>query len=383
MDGDLRYISLQYIKGTNYEEITCYDYDKIKELLEKESLPGNLEDPSKLFRELSGAQEEDKCNIGESFLNDLVNYYNFKEIKRLLKNAKVTTTDAISNNKKKEPEVEPTEGDVSNKIDDNEDLIKELRKLQIFIQKVTGKRDLLPNALQAALDKQEANIQNIIVLLEALYVRSSEEINENNQTYTSVEITEFKDDMKDARNLEKFKSTQKILINALLKNLNIKGNSICLAYKNIAEKNNNVYNKIKIFKKNIKEFERKLNELYILLLQGENDKQKELGNKRELLYTLIKLYNTYIKICDMNIERYDKLFKYNEISNIDEAFMIESYAKFLKKLKRLKENLESKDTGKLKRLLVNSLNKLFNTYGIDPNKSLSATDMAYLESLIL
>lgn len=383
MDGDLRYISLQYIKGTNYEEITCYDYDKIKELLEKESLPGNLEDPSKLFRELSGAQEEDKCNIGESFLNDLVNYYNFKEIKRLLKNAKVTTTDAISNNKKKEPEVEPTEGDVSNKIDDNEDLIKELRKLQIFIQKVTGKRDLLPNALQAALDKQEANIQNIIVLLEALYVRSSEEINENNQTYTSVEITKFKDDMKDARNLEKFKSTQKILINALLKNLNIKGNSICLAYKNIAEKNDNVYNKINIFKKNIKEFERKLNELYILLLQGENDKQKELGNKRELLYTLIKLYNTYIKICDMNIERYDKLFKYNEISNIDEAFMIESYAKFLKKLKRLKENLESKDTGKLKRLLVNSLNKLFNTYGIDPNKSLSATDMAYLESLIL
>ena len=83
------------------------------------------------------------------------------------------------------------------------------------------------------------------------------------------------------------------------------------------------------------------------------------------------------------MEKYEKLFKYNEISNIDEAFMIESYSKFLKKLRVLKENLESKDTGKTKRLLVNSFNKLFNKYGIDPNKSLSDDDIAYITNMIL
>ena len=83
------------------------------------------------------------------------------------------------------------------------------------------------------------------------------------------------------------------------------------------------------------------------------------------------------------MEKYENLFKYNEISNIDDAFMIESYSKFLKKLRKLKENLESKDTGKIKRLLVNSFNKLFNKHGIDPNKTLSDADIEYITNLIL
>ena len=45
--------------------------------------------------------------------------------------------------------------------------------------------------------------------------------------------------------------------------------------------------------------------------------------------------------------------------------MIESYSKFLKKLNKLKENLESKDKGKLERALTNTLDKLFNLYGIN------------------
>ena len=67
----------------------------------------------------------------------------------------------------------------------------------------------------------------------------------------------------------------------------------------------------------------------------------------------------------------------------DDAFMIESYSKFLKKLNILKENLENTDEGKLKRLLVNSLNKLFNLYGIDHNKTFGQTEIDYIKNYIL
>lgn len=35
MNDNQRFISLQYIKGNNYEEITCFDYDKLKQELKK------------------------------------------------------------------------------------------------------------------------------------------------------------------------------------------------------------------------------------------------------------------------------------------------------------------------------------------------------------
>jgi hypothetical protein len=51
--------------------------------------------------------------------------------------------------------------------------------------------------------------------------------------------------------------------------------------------------------------------------------------------------------------------------------MIESYSKFLKKLDRLKKNLESKDEAKLLRDLTHTLDRLFNLYGVnDPEKLL-------------
>jgi hypothetical protein len=80
---------------------------------------------------------------------------------------------------------------------------------------------------------------------------------------------------------------------------------------------------------------------------------------------LLVLFKTYTKICDRNINKFDRLFKQNDIVDIDEAFMIESYATFLNKLKKLKKNLESKDKGKLERALTKSLDKLFNLYGIN------------------
>jgi hypothetical protein len=50
--------------------------------------------------------------------------------------------------------------------------------------------------------------------------------------------------------------------------------------------------------------------------------------------------------------------------------MIESYTKFLKKLKKLKENLETKDVNKLERALTSTLDKLFNLYGINAPEKL-------------
>ena len=51
--------------------------------------------------------------------------------------------------------------------------------------------------------------------------------------------------------------------------------------------------------------------------------------------------------------------------------MIESYSKFLKKLDRLKRNLENKDEGRLIRDLTHTLDRLFNLYGVnDPEKLL-------------
>ena len=104
MDGDLRYISLQYIKGDNYEEITCFKYEEIVALLCKgdaDQLKIKLiTSPNKLLDDLIDTKEEVNCKIGESFLNDLVNYYNFKDIMRLLTKAKKSIGDIGYDNKK-------------------------------------------------------------------------------------------------------------------------------------------------------------------------------------------------------------------------------------------------------------------------------------------
>ena len=98
MDGDLRYISLQYIKGDNYDEITCFKYERMKKLLgysseeEDDDIDKKIGElkkdiknsPKELFDKLNEAKEKVNCKIGESFLNDLVNYYNFKDILELL-----------------------------------------------------------------------------------------------------------------------------------------------------------------------------------------------------------------------------------------------------------------------------------------------------------
>jgi hypothetical protein len=91
MNDNQRFISLQYIKGNNYEEITCFDYEKLSEELKKIERESdgfknlNINNTEEILDILNISIDDDKCKIGESLLNDLVNYYNFKEIRFLLK----------------------------------------------------------------------------------------------------------------------------------------------------------------------------------------------------------------------------------------------------------------------------------------------------------
>ena len=358
MDGDLRYISLQYIKGDNYEEITCFKYEEIVRLLCKgdaDQLKIKLiTTPEKLLDDLIDTKEEINCKIGESFLNDLVNYYNFKDIMRLLTKAKKSIADIGYDNKKVNDKDKP--------------LINTLEKLKSSIY------NLPEFSIYMKITKNYiADIINTLIIL-----KNSEDVEYDENDVNKEDKEKLLDKLKNA-------------IEPILKEFKIDGDVSKNHFKSAA-----IYigKKVKVvgettedleryanFKNKIKELEEKyLTDLYdILLKKNPNDLKK----KKDVLNELMRLFNTYIKYCKINIEKYEKLFKYNEISNIDDAFMIESYSKFLKKLKKLKENLESKDTGKLKRLLVNSFNKLFHKYGIDPNKTLEEKDFAYISSLIL
>lgn len=377
MDGDLRYISLQYIKGDNYDEITCFKYERMKTLLgyssEEEDddndtkikeLEKSLKNtPKELFDKLNEAKEKVNCKIGESFLNDLVNYYNFKDIFELLIKAKKITQDIIK--------------ELNNDDENDEGIDKIIIKLKKSIDKLNGSGNIqkLRNiSIYLKPDTKEMR-DDVIKLLGKLKDREDESIDEDDDTEEAKEKKEL---------IDKLKSKAQEIIDNEEYNDNgesLKKTSFLMRSKSAPEEEQTrEREKHEKFKEYIKEtITESLDDLYELIM----NKIKKTGDKKVSLDNLMRLYNTYIKYCKINMEKYEKLFKYNEISNIDEAFMIESYSKFLKKLRVLKENLESKDTGKTKRLLVNSFNKLFNKYGIDPNKSLSDDDIAYITNMIL
>jgi len=119
-------------------------------------------------------------------------------------------------------------------------------------------------------------------------------------------------------------------------------------------------------------------------LQNNNDEKEEKKSSIDNLEKLIKIFKKYLYICENNIKKYERIFDYNEIGSIDEAFMIESYSKFLKKLHKLKQNLESKDTEKIKRELINSLDQFFNLHGFNsPEKIESKAEIDYIVQRIL
>jgi hypothetical protein len=96
------------------------------------------------------------------------------------------------------------------------------------------------------------------------------------------------------------------------------------------------------------------------------------------LDAIMLLFNKYIKLCVRNMDKYERLFSKNDISNIDDIFMIKSYAMFLNKLEALKKSLESKDKTKLERGLANALERLFDLYGVNDSTSIINDENSYI-----
>jgi hypothetical protein len=202
------------------------------------------------------------------------------------------------------------------------------------------------------------NYDNVLKELKKTYINNDSDDSDDSDDFEKIESNDFL--VKNLRN----KSTE---LYAFLKN-EIEDKEKCKIGENLLNDLVNYYN--------FKDIRRIIKTIIIVT-------EKELYNDINNIEKLKKIYKTYIRLCNTNIAKYENIFNKNEISNIDDAFMIESYSKFLKKLNILKENLEGKDTGKLTRLLINSLEKLLNLYGIDPNKELIDNDFKYLKNYII
>ena len=322
MNDNLRYISLQYIKGTNFEEITCFDFERITKLLD---IQGDLSEyPKQSVESLKNVKEEERCKIGESFLNDLVNYYNFKDVKKKLGRS----LEKVNFYK---------EYDFENKYN-------------------YGKYSTASISLEKLIRDRERTLNSI---------------EKNNTKLTGDAKDEVKDDAKDNNELKKLKD-------------NVIKSFSDLTDGTIESKPSQSFNEIR---KKIEEVKPKLDSSIdrpiikelkalksLLLNEAAKIKLYYIAEKKAL-DNLIIILNSYIKLCVYNISKYDNIFQQNDISNIDDAFMIESYSKFLKKLDRLKKSLESKDEGRLIRDLTHTLDRLFNLYGVnDPEKLLKGDE---------
>jgi hypothetical protein len=355
MNDNLRYISLQYIKGNNYDKVTCFSFgiDKLTTFLNETDRTDN-----DTFLNLEKTKKS-KCEIGESLLDDLINYIEFKELISLFEKeitnveTKRTSEDENNNNKK----------DINN----NKEKKKFFYKLTNLVKKIQNKKDVTGDDV-TKIDDVVNNLINLINLigspisyynkLEDAEIILQEAINNS-------EINEEK--IKEQ--LKSYKGTIIYLIKEELKLLKtenlLKEKLICVD--KILRYFNLIYE--------ILSDENKEKEASIRITMGNSDK-------------LIKLYTKYIYICNSNIKKYEKIFEYNEIDNIDDAFMIESYSKFLKKLRKIKESLESKDVGKIERNLIHFLDKFFNLHGFNnPDKigdgEPDSTDIEYLVQRII
>jgi len=366
MNDNLRYISLQYIKGNNYEEITCFNYEVIREILDNDD---NFKDISTYtLNELKDAISDDKCYIGESFLNDLVNYYNFKDIKKKIEHAKRVINDYKENLSNK-------------KISDSDSKEKKTKRAELSEYIGT-----LKNGLK---DQKYSNDNFLSVLIEIKPAFDNLKNMVNNYIFDTNPINIPLNDIPSESSLND--DTEKPMKDIIIKIKNEK-DKIPTNLQSIKNEIIKGMNKIIISNKGTKyDFLNLLITLNKLLIYEQ--KQEVLQGKTDVkkVDDLLALLKTYTKICNRNIGKYDKIFQYNDISNIDEAFMIESYSKFLKKLNKLKENLESKDKDKLERALTNSLEKLFNLYGINDYEKIingeegkeETPDMKYFRNQIL
>ena len=325
---NLRYISLQYIKGDNYEKIQCFKYEEMMELLKEVKEYRDYSQP--IYDKFEDAVEEEKCPIGESFLNDLVNYYNFKDIKEALEDVKKDIVYA---------------GYESNIGDNRMTLIKNLDEL---IKAITTSND------DTDIGKQ---------------IRNNNKINKKYNAFIKLANEKY--------NLDFVK---------LVLDLNAPASDTNGAY--LKNKEDFVefivkheYSDIETLKSEIIKF---IN-IILLALEGTKDDLVMFLKilKTVLLYednldAIMLLLNKYIKLCVRNMDKYERLFSKNDISNIDDIFMIKSYALFLNKLEELKKSLESKDNTKLHRGLTNALQRLFDLYGTNDPASIINDPKSYI-----
>jgi hypothetical protein len=318
---NLRYISLQYIKGDNYEKIQCFKYEEALELLDEIIETQDYSKPT--FDALEEIMEEEKCPIGESFLNDLVNYYNFKDIKEKIEGVKKG--------------IEYTGYD-SKDGDTRTELIKSLNEL------IKGVGKLDNEDIGAKIKATESN---------KLYTNVLKRYNTFKELASKYDL-DFEDiEVRGRNSAEQYKSE-------------IETFSIFIIDHQYSSDTLGLKDKIKdiikyVLKEQLGTKEHLLiylNLLKVVLLYENN------------LDAIMALFNKYIKICKRNIGKYEDLFSKNDISNIDDAFMIKSYATFLHKLETLKKNLESKDKTKLERALTNALERLFDLYGINDTETI-------------
>ena len=350
---NLRYISLQYIKGDNYEKIQCFKYEEMIGLLKEIQESRDYSRP--MFDKLEDALEEEKCPIGESFLNDLVNYYNFKDIKERLGEVKKDIEYA---------------GYDSKSGDNRTELIKSLKELITGVQGISAIGNIGDAINKSATPDAMEDADNIYKKVKKKY---------NNATKTNVSkiYDAFVDSAeKCSLSFEKWESI----------GLNVKTYNDAEKYKEEIQKFANF-----IVSHDYTDTERLKDEIikYINTVIKEEQGTKEHlimlleTLKTVLLYedsldTIMALFNRYIKMCVRNMGKYETLFSKNDISNIDDVFMIKSYATFLHKLETLKKNLESKDQTKLERELTHALEKLFDLYGINDPDTIIADDKNYI-----
>lgn len=325
---NLRYISLQYIKGDNYEKIQCFKYEEMMELLKEVKEYRDYSQP--IYDKFEDAVEEEKCPIGESFLNDLVNYYNFKDIKEALEDVKKDIVYA---------------GYESNIGDNRMTLIKNLDEL---IKAITTSND------DTDIGKQIRKNNKINKIYIAFIKLANEKYNLN---FVSLAL----DQLANASDTN----------GAYLKN---KEDFVEFIVKH-------EYSDIETLKSEIIKF---IN-IILLALEGTKDDLvmflkilKTVLSFEDSLDAIMLLFNKYIKLCVRNMDKYERLFSKNDISNIDDIFMIKSYAMFLNKLEALKKSLESKDKTKLERGLANALERLFDLYGVNDSTSIINDENSYI-----
>jgi hypothetical protein len=524
MNDNLRYVSLQYIKGENYEDVDSFKEREIRSILNKlkdEDLLDNPEKVKELYGELEGL--EGKKKIGESFLEDLINYSSLKLIKTDLDAAKKKAEDKIKELKKEtggkgdgnekkgafinarskiaqslvdviavikmvkrddisEPPAvldDPTEN-VLKRTKDYLDYLLGVETAQVKITKIGDKiaelekqvndtnadKGTLLQHITSDFEKLKANAIKSVKKFQSdgkvAEIDTENLLRELNDTTSLSKLTEI--GISDGSNFDKIKKAveqgeaaaeaakEAALDKAALDkaaldkaaldkaaaakamvlfcnvefaitklhnefdnvNANVAKltklkdevaklkelNTTAIEVKKAAEalkkakaapvaqtpedaqealsaELKKIEQLLETAKKDLEEAYKLLEELRKSVIGQSDTLEKEKKDYLKSLDKLVALYSSYLKICTKNISRYDKLFEHNEISNIDEAFMIKSYSDFLKKLNKLKQNLETKDIGKIRRALTDSINRLFNMYGVNTNNE--AFMKAFLE----